>query len=356
MSLYLRQRGRLGTWFARGTVRIGKQTVTVAEFSTGTTSRRDAEAAAGAEEARIRADFAAGPEAARAKQAARLTIADCLDTYVSRPGGIRPYDQDRVAALNDAIGGRLLSDAAEAWGAWQAAHPGHAPATAARWRAILMAALAAGAKAHAQPVPTLPTIRQPRADRTARLTEGERKRLLASYSPHAAAPVLVMCYQGLRSSEAIHLDWRDVFLEPPGEEYILIPAEETKSGDGRQVELHPRVVALLVGLWKAAGQPESGPVFLSRRGKPYSDTRGRGERVAGGNPLSKAHETACRLAGVSGFRLHDWRHDWAARMVMQAGADLHTLQDLGGWKSPRMVSRYASLTREHRRGAIRRLA
>jgi integrase len=107
---------------------------------------------------------------------------------------------------------------------------------------------------------------------------------------------------------------------------------------------------MLYGLWCAAGQPQSGPVFLSARGEPYADTRD-----IGGNPLAAAHRTACRKATVTGFRVHDWRHDWSARMVL-AGVDLVTLMELGGWQSLAMVQRYATIRADHRREAIARLA
>ena len=97
------------------------------------------------------------------------------------------------------------------------------------------------------------------------------------------------------------------------------------------------------------GPPPSGPVFLSHRGKPYADTRGQG-----GNPLAQAHATACERAGVTGFRVHDWRHHWASWMIM-GGADTQTLMRLGGWASPRMVQRYAALSGEHMADAIGRL-
>ena len=54
-------------------------------------------------------------------------------------------------------------------------------------------------------------------------------------------------------------------------------------------------------------------------------------------------------------RIHDWRHDWAARMVM-AGTDLYTLMRLGGWSSLKMVERYASVTADHMAEAVRRIA
>jgi len=38
------------------------------------------------------------------------------------------------------------------------------------------------------------------------------------------------------------------------------------------------------------------------------------------------------------------------------GADLRTIQELGGWKSLNMVQRYAHLSQEHKRQAIELLA
>ena len=70
--------------------------------------------------------------------------------------------------------------------------------------------------------------------------------------------------------------------------------------------------------------------------------------------LIVALHTACAKAGIEGFRVHDWRHDWAARMVM-AGVDLYTLMRLGGWSSLQMVQRYASVSADHLREAMARL-
>jgi integrase len=63
-------------------------------------------------------------------------------------------------------------------------------------------------------------------------------------------------------------------------------------------------------------------------------------RVTGGNPLSKAHETACRKAGIEGFRIHDWRHHFAV-WFLKNGGNLRALCQMAGWSSMRMVQRYA---------------
>jgi integrase len=256
-----------------------------------------------------------------------------------------------ACAINDAIGGYRLDQLPEAWAAWQRAHPDHSPATVTRYRALILSAVRMACAARDVPAPALPAVDADRGDRVAMLTADERKRLLAAYSPHAACPVLVLAHQGMRTQEVLRLDWRDVDLT---REDIRIGVRSgghrTKSRRGRVVPMHPHVRLLLVGMWHAAGKPSAGPVFLSQRGEPYADTTD-----LGGNPLAKAHATACRKAGVKGFRVHDWRHDWAARMVM-AGVDLFSLMKLGGWSSLAMVERYGSVSGDHLRDAMKRLA
>lgn len=65
-----------------------------------------------------------------------------------------------------------------------------------------------------------------------------------------------------------------------------------------------------------------------------------------GRPNTKAWKKALRRAGISDFRWHDLRHNWASWHV-QAGTPLHVLQELGGWETEAMVKRYAHLAPEH---------
>jgi integrase len=348
MAITLRRRGRAGTWYARGTIRIGRETIHVPEFSTGCRERADAEAVVEHERARLRAEHLEGP----AGRARSLTLADCFLAYLRRPGGVARTDTDRIGRLNEAMGHRPLAEAPAAWRDWCAAHPRHSPGTLARWRTVLAAATRHAAAQHATTAPALPPVRQPRSAgrHVPRLAPSERARLLAAYNPHAACPALLLSEQGLRTQECLQIDWRQVRFDP---DEIEIRAQDSKSGRGRTVPMTRRVSLLLYGMWHAAGQPESGPVFLSSRGQPYRDTRGN----QGGNPLAKAHVTALKAAGINRrFRIHDHRHDWAARQIM-GGMDLFSLMRLGGWSSLAMVSdRYGSVTAEHLREAVRRVA
>jgi integrase len=330
VSLTVRKRGE--KWYARGTVRVGTQLVEVPEFSTGARTRSDAEAIAAAEEARIRADVLDGP----ARRARTKTIADALEAYLERPGGVPDYDVERVADFNERIGSNLISEAPVAWNTWlKTRGKDMAPATAARWRAIYVSALKTGCAAMGIPEPPkIPMVVDRQQERVAHLHDDERERLIRSYNPHAAAPALLLAYAGLRTQEALQLDWREVRLQDARLRIGVV--NRTKSGKARSVPLHRRPLMLLIGLHEAQGCPTRGPVFFSAKGAPYSDTRGQG-----GNPLSQAHETACRRARVTDFRVHDWRHDYATRFL-DAGGDVRKLMQIMGWSDPRMVQRYVT--------------
>jgi integrase len=348
MPLHYRRRGEI--WHARGRIRVGTQTIIVPEFSTGARTRIDAQAIGAAREAEVRGDILDGSSGRQR----RLTIGDCLESYLTRPGGVRSYDVARVGEFNEMLGDRALAEAVAGWREWLKARAAHQkPSSVGRWRAVLQAALNHGCAAFEVPAPRLPGVKGSTGEeRAIYLPDDQRRRLLAAYNPHAACPVLLLAYQGLRTQEALQLDWRWVDLN---RQTIHLRATETKAGRGRTITTHPRVDALLFGLWSSAGKPAAGRVFLSARGKPYADTRGRDDHHQGGNPLAQAHETACANAGVSGFRIHDWRHDWATRMVW-AGTDLPTLMRIGGWASLRMVQRYATTSADRMAEAIRRLA
>lgn len=342
-----RKRGRV--WYAAGTVRVGKEVREVAEYSTGCADRAAGEHVAAQRDAEIRREILEGPSG----RARSVTIGQALTAYIDRPGGVKDYDKARILDFARSMGGRAMFDALPAWQDWLRSHSHLMPATIARSRATLQAALNHGAEALSIPAPRLPGVRGAGGvERVVYLTDDERRRLLSAYNPHAACPVLILAYQGMRTQEALRMDWRWVSFK---RRTIAVPASGTKTGTGRTVPMHPQVEAMLVKLWAAADKPTTGPVFLSSRGEPYADTRGRDGGRQGGNPLSRAHATACEAAGIRGFRVHDWRHDFATRWLM-SGGDILTLQRICGWSSPRMVQRYATTTADHMAKSLRQIA
>jgi integrase len=67
--------------------------------------------------------------------------------------------------------------------------------------------------------------------------------------------------------------------------------------------------------------------------------------------LLRAFYPAMKKADVRRFRFYDLRHTFATRLV-QAGADIYTVQNLGRWKTISMVMRYAHHHPESLRAGI----
>jgi site-specific recombinase XerD len=55
--------------------------------------------------------------------------------------------------------------------------------------------------------------------------------------------------------------------------------------------------------------------------------------------------------GLDGVTWHSCRHTFASRLVM-AGVDLRTVQELGGWRTLALVTRYAHMQPDHLRAAV----
>jgi integrase len=59
--------------------------------------------------------------------------------------------------------------------------------------------------------------------------------------------------------------------------------------------------------------------------------------------VGRAFRRAARAAGVKDFRFHDLRHH-GATMALNAGFTAPIVMALGGWKTERMMRRYAAVT------------
>src|SRR5262249_31931241 len=82
----------------------------------------------------------------------------------------------------------------------------------------------------------------------------------------------------------------------------------------------------------------------------------RGTRHAGKPVLDvkNAFGTALENAGIRNFTWHDFRHDYASRLVM-AGVSLRAVAELLGHKGLRMVMRYAHLAPGYLSDEVRKL-
>jgi integrase len=406
--LTIRRRGK--NFHVRGTIRVGRETRVVKEHSCGTDRRDDADAYRSKLEAEIRHEILHG----RGGRTHILTIADAGLSYMARPGGVRSYDLWRLDQINRVVGDYPIAHAADAWSEFKRKRCGGlSPATVQRFKATLSAAVNYLAAEEGFDPPKLPRVEKADSKRIRFLTSAQADRLIEAYASHVRPIVTVLCWQGLRIGEALRIDWLHVNWQANS---IFVP--ESKNGEPRTVTMNKKTRAALHMLWVDRGSPTEGPVFLapivlalkagdadwidwanvhwaeraidiasvtgelrrtrlpdrtfamlsrawasigcpsegrvplSQLGAPYVDPRS--YKVPSGSPIKKAHATACRRAGIVDFHVHDWRHHWASHCVMNE-IDLETIRQEGGWKSLRMVERYAAVSAAHRSRAMAKL-
>jgi integrase len=407
--LSIRKRGK--KFHIRGTIRVGRETRIVQEHSTGCDRREDADAYRSKLEADIRHEVLYG----RGGRTQNLTVADAGLRYMARPGGLRSYDLWRLDQINKVVGDRTIAEAAEAWVEFRRTRcAGLSPATVQRFRASFQAAVNYLAAEERFDPPKLPRGERINNKRVRFLSPHQADRLVQSYAEHVQPIATVLRWQGLRIGEALRLDWAHVswagnsifIAETKGKDggeprtvtmhkhtraalhRVWVSRRSPKEGrvflapfylpsvgkaqsfdwsnvnwsDGsivisegretRAIRLRRRTLSVLRQVWTSHDAPDKGRVFLAQLGVPYADARA--SKFPSGSGIKKAHGTACRRAGITDFHVHDWRHHWACWCVM-SGIDLETIKQEGGWKSLRMVERYASVSAAHRTRAMTKL-
>ncbi|MFL5044913.1 MAG: tyrosine-type recombinase/integrase [Xanthobacteraceae bacterium] len=139
-----------------------------------------------------------------------------------------------------------------------------------------------------------------------------------------AAFLIFLTYTGLRLSEALGLEWRDVNL---GEGFAYVG--RTKNGEPRSVHLPPIVVAALANNQGAASQ----------RGRDESQCRCFRFRKNG--HLYTLLRRVRERAGVRGISFHTFRHTYGTWMRRYGGLDTRGLVGTGAWLDLKSAARYA---------------
>ena len=341
--LNIRKRGKF--YYIRGTVRVGKETFDVKEQSTGFDKLKDAREYASKLESDIR-EHALNPKADRTK---KTTFDDCLALYLEKKH-LKPAEIRKINILFPYFEGVNVSEIKSAWDKFCSLKNGLSPATVNRYATVINSVLNF-ARNDLNISPERIKKEKVKNQVIFMLTDKVRPLLLKCYSDHARPIFIVFAYQGLREQENLQLQWEDVDFKR-----ALLFIRRSKNGEPRQIPMHKKTWWVLARQWIKQKKPTSGNVWLNNKRKPYTDTRKTG---CGGSPIRKAHILALqRLKRDYGINLkmrcHDWRHDFASRMVM-AGVDLITLQRIGGWKSLDMVKRYATMSQKHESDAINKI-
>ena len=156
------------------------------------------------------------------------------------------------------------------------------------------------------------------------LTPEQVIRLLRELPIHQQEMVIFALSTGLRQSNVINLEWSQLDLERKA---AWIHPDQAKARKAIHVPLNS--VAMAVLLRQVGKHPNR--VFTYR-----------GDPIAWAN--TRAWRKALTRAGIENFRWHDLRHTWASWLAQQ-GTPMNVLQELGGWESEEMVSRYAHLSK-----------
>lgn len=238
-------------------------------------------------------------------------------------------DISKLRWLDPHLGGRELAGITrqeiQRIGAIKAAEA--SPATANRYLALIRAILIRAQRfwEWLDRVPAITLSPEPK-QRIRWLTREQAERLLAELPPHLAAMARFSLATGLRQSNVTGLRWDQIDL---ARAVAWIHPDQSKSRRAIPVPLNAEALAVIRS--QVGKHPEQVFTF---RGKPV-------DRAS-----DSAWYKAVKRCGLDDFRWHDLRHTWASWHV-QAGTPLHVLQELGGWRTPAMVQRYAHLAPEH---------
>lgn len=186
------------------------------------------------------------------------------------------------------------------------------------------------------------------------LTETECRRILDAASHHpnwsafdrarALACMAVMLYAGLRRSEVIRLQYRDVNLE---ENVIhVLRGKGVGGGKDRVVVICEDLKRILIRyLRERDARGFKNPEF-------FSSTRLRGGGVTG--PTLKVIVGKLRVASGVRFTLHQLRHSFVTHLL-RAGAPLHVVRDLAGHANIATTMIYTRVFDSDRRASIERI-
>ena len=313
--------------------------------STGTTDRREAEAL----EAKWKLD------AYRARQwgeAPDPTFDELMLAYLKATESKRSHGRDVVSAkaLYRHFKGRgMRSITAGDMRAYIARRQadGVGPATINRELSLLSAAVNYAVREWDCDLPNPATgrkLREPEG-RVRWLTREEAAALIRAAetlgkAPHLADFIRLALATGCRSGELLGLEWRRVDLSAG---LIHLDGQHTKSGKRRSIPINADARDALVSRARVRAQHHPG--------SPWVFATLRGERIGS---LKTSFASACRLAGITNFRIHDLRHTCAAWLV-SAGVPLPDVRDLLGHSSVTMTERYAHLAPENVRKAVARI-
>lgn len=144
---------------------------------------------------------------------------------------------------------------------------------------------------------------------------------------HLKPAVIVALNTGMRQGSLFSLQWSDVGFD---EGVITLRASTTKAGKMQVIPMN-RTVLDTLGKWREQSL--------------------RAVKVFNLKDCRTSWRNVLKMAGITNFRWHDMRHDFASQLVMR-GVDLNTVRELLGHADLKMTLRYAHLAPDVKKRAV----
>jgi integrase len=174
-------------------------------------------------------------------------------------------------------------------------------------------------------VPVVRLHREPEG-RVRYLSPQEIDTLLRNLPEHLRAMTRFAFATGPRRGNVLRLRWKQIDL---GRRVMHVKASEVKNRKTLGIPLNDTAIAIIR---EQIGKHDEF-VFVYQD-KPLAAT------------VNTAWRNALKKSGIEDFHFHDTRHTWAS-LLIQNGVPKGMIKELGGWKSDKMVERYAHLAPEH---------
>jgi len=170
------------------------------------------------------------------------------------------------------------------------------------------------------------------------LTTEEIKLVLDLADEFMRRAILLFLYTGLRRSELVYLEWRDIDFD---NDLIYVQSKpefgfHPKSYKPRSIPMCGELRTLLLDM------PQAGRfVFDNGKDQPLHHP----------NTYYKEIMKIYKKAGIEGANLHTLRHTFASHLIMK-GVDPRTVQEYLGHSSIQITEKYSHLSKSHKREAI----
>ena len=159
--------------------------------------------------------------------------------------------------------------------------------------------------------------------------EDIKKLILGATNKLTMDIIAFLIYSGCRKGEALNLKWENVDIENE-----IIGIKGTKTKNDRYIPMSDVLKSLLRGIER---NQDSLYVFNNKGAKIVD--------------FKHSFKTACRKAGLTDLRIHDLRHVFASKMVMN-GTSLYITGELLGHRTTQMTKRYSHLVPDTLKKAV----